>query len=55
MALSAEGYTVSELAAYFALSHAEVARRISEYELRGLVERGRDGRYRLCIIGLSSA
>lgn len=44
-ALAAEAYTPSELTAYFGFSAAELARRLSQYELQGLVERGRDGRY----------
>lgn len=44
-ALASEAYTPNELTAYFGLSAAELARRLSQYEFQGLVERGRDGRY----------
>ena len=46
-ALSADAYRPEELAAYFGFSCAELARRLSQYEIQGLVERGRDGRYQL--------
>lgn len=46
-ALSAAAYRPEELAAYFGFSPAELARRLSQYEMQGLVERGRDGRYHL--------
>lgn len=46
-ALSADAYRPEELSAYFGFSCAELARRLSQYEIQGLVERGRDGRYQL--------
>jgi DNA processing protein len=48
-ALSADAYAPQELAAYFGFSPAELSRRLSEYELQGLVQRGRDGRYQVCL------
>lgn len=47
-ALAAEPLSAQELAAYFDYSAGELSRRLSTYELDGLVERGRDGRYQLC-------
>lgn len=47
-ALAAEALSAQELAAYFDLSAGELSRRLSAYELDGLVQRGRDGRYQLC-------
>lgn len=44
-ALASEAYTPGELAAYFGFSAAELGCRLSCYEMDGLVERGRDGRY----------
>ena len=44
-ALASEAYTPGELTAYFDFSAAELHRRLAHYEVRGLVERGRDGRY----------
>ena len=44
-ALAAEAFTPGELTAYFDFSAAELHRRLACYEMRGLVERGRDGRY----------
>lgn len=44
-ALAAESYTPGELTAYFGFSAAELGSRLSQYEMAGLVERGRDGRY----------
>lgn len=44
-ALAAEAYTPGELSAYFGFSAAELGRLLSHYEIEGLVERGRDGRY----------
>lgn len=46
-ALSADAYRPEELSAYFGFSSAELAQRLSQYEIQGLVERGRDGRYQL--------
>lgn len=48
-ALCADAYSAQELSAYFGFSPAELGRRLSEYEMQGLVERGRDGRYQACI------
>lgn len=48
-ALSADAYNPQELSAYFGFSPAELGRRLSEYEMQGLVERGRDGRYQVCV------
>lgn len=47
-ALAAEPLSASELAAYFDLSVGELSARLSQYELSGAVQRGRDGRYQLC-------
>ncbi|MGN0073606.1 MAG: DNA-processing protein DprA [Coriobacteriales bacterium] len=44
-ALASEAYTPGELTAYFDFSAAELHQRLAHYEMRGLVERGRDGRY----------
>ena len=44
-ALAAEAYTPGELVAYFGFSASELGSRLSCYEIQGLVERGRDGRY----------
>lgn len=47
-ALAADAYAPDELTAYFGLSSAELLKRLSQYELQGLVQQGRDGRYQLC-------
>lgn len=47
-ALAAEQLSAQELAAYFDFSVTELARRLAQYEMDGLVSRGRDGRYQLC-------
>ncbi len=44
-ALAADAYTPSELCAHFGLSASELASRLSSYEMDGLAQRGRDGRY----------
>ena len=44
-ALAAEPFNPGELCAYFGLSPAQLASRLAQYEMDGLVERGRDGRY----------
>ena len=48
-ALAADAYTPSELTAYFGLSASELGSRLSAYEMQGLVQRGRDGRYQVCL------
>ena len=45
VALSADAYAPEELAAYFGFSPIEIMQRLSEYEIAGLVERHKDGRY----------
>lgn len=47
-ALAAEPLSAQELAVYFDFSAGELSRRLSEYELDGVVQRGRDGRYQVC-------
>lgn len=47
-ALAAAPYSAPELTAYFGFSTSELAQRLSQYELQGLVQRGRDGRYQVC-------
>lgn len=47
-ALAAEPISAQELAAYFNFSAHEIALRLSQYELEGVIQRGRDGRYQLC-------
>lgn len=47
-ALAAEPLSAPELAAYFDLSVGELSVRLSQYELSGAVQRGRDGRFQLC-------
>lgn len=44
-ALAADSYGPDELCAYFGFSGSEVACRLAQYEMEGLVERGRDGRF----------
>ncbi len=48
-ALAAQKYFPEELTAYFDLTAGEVVKRLSEYELQGLVTRGYDGRYQCCV------
>lgn len=47
-ALAAEALSAQELAAYFDYSVGELSRRLSQYELDAIIQRGRDGRYQLC-------
>lgn len=47
-ALAAEALSAQELAAYSDHSVGELSRRLSQYELEGVIQRGRDGRYQLC-------
>ena len=47
-ALAAEALSAQELAAYFDYSAGELSRCLSEYEIEGFVQRGRDGRYQIC-------
>ncbi len=47
--LAAQAYSAQELTSYFGYSAAELSRRLSEYEMSGVVERGRDGRYQVKI------
>lgn len=47
-ALAAEPISAQELAAYFDFSIGELSRRLSRYELDGVIQRGRDGRFQLC-------
>lgn len=47
-ALAAEPLSAPELAAYFDLSVRELSLRLSQYELSGVVQRGRDNRLQLC-------
>ncbi len=44
-ALASEPYAPGELCAYFGYSCSELACRLGQYEIQGLVERGRDGRF----------
>lgn len=44
-ALASEPYAPGELCAYFGFSYSELACRLGQYEIQGLVERGRDGRF----------
>lgn len=44
-ALSAQAYRPDELTAYFGISASELVSRLSQYEMQGLVERGRGGLY----------
>lgn len=44
-ALAAEPFSAGELCAYFGFSAAQLSSRLAHYEMDGLVERGRDGRY----------
>lgn len=47
-ALAADAYTPGELTSYFGFSRAELAQRLAQLEVQGVVERGRDGRYQVC-------
>lgn len=47
-ALAAEPLSAQELAAYFDFSAGEISARLSQCELQGIIQRGRDGRYQLC-------
>lgn len=47
-ALAAEPLSAQELAACFDFSVGELSMRLSQYELDGVIQRGRDGRYQLC-------
>lgn len=47
-ALAAEALSAQQLAAYFDYSPGELSRRLAQYELENLVQRGMDGRYQLC-------
>ena len=44
-ALAADSYGPDELCAYFGFSGSEVACRLAQYEMQGLIERGHDGRF----------
>lgn len=44
-ALAGQAYSPDELAAYYGFSSAELSKRLSQYEMQGLVDRNRDGRY----------
>ena len=48
-ALASESYSADELAVYFGFSPAELLSRLSQYEMQGLVERNRDGKYFLTL------
>lgn len=47
-ALAAEPLSAQELAAYFNFTVGEISLRLSQYELQGIIQRGRDGRYQVC-------
>ena len=47
-ALAAEALSAQQLAAYFDYSPGELSRRLAQYELDNLIQRGIDGRYQLC-------
>ena len=49
-ALSADAYSPDELVSYFDFTASELLKRLSQYEMQGLVEKGRDGRYRVCVM-----
>lgn len=46
-ALAAEALSAQQLAAYFDYSPGELSRRLAQYELDNLIQRGIDGRYQL--------
>lgn len=46
-ALAAEALSAQQLAAYFDYSPGELSRRLAQYELDNLIQRGVDGRYQL--------
>lgn len=46
-ALAAEALSAQQLAAYFDFSPGELSRRLAQYELDNLIQRGMDGRYQL--------
>lgn len=47
-ALAAEPISAQELAAYFNFTVGEISACLAQYELQGIIQRGRDGRYQLC-------
>ena len=47
-ALAAEALSAQQLAAYFDFSPGELSRRLAQYELDNLIQRGIDGRSQLC-------
>ena len=46
-ALAAEALSAQQLAAYFDFSPGELSKRLAQYELDNLIQRGMDGRYQL--------
>ena len=47
-ALAADAYSFDELTAYFDITPSLLMKYLNAYELKGVVKRGRDGRYQLC-------
>ncbi len=49
-ALSAAKYSAMELADYFQIPPSELSMKLADYELKGYIKRGYDGRYQCCVV-----